>query len=81
MRYLEQLIDGEQTASLALLLKYAIEHLIDGKRTVSDICNLLVQKLETVGLSAFSENKSLPCGYAVPRIQEIYSCFNRFRRR
>ena len=81
LRYLEQLIDGEQTASLALLLKYAIEHLIDGKRTVSDICNLLVQKLETGGLSAFSENKSLPCGYAVPRIQEIYSCFNRFRRR
>ena len=37
LRYTEQLIDTEQTAALSLLLKYAVEHLIDGKRTLSEV--------------------------------------------
>ena len=32
LRYVEQLIDSEQTAALGLLLKYALEHLADGKK-------------------------------------------------
>lgn len=34
LRYVEQLIDPEQTAALGLLLKYAIEKLADDRRTV-----------------------------------------------
>lgn len=77
---LEQLIDSEQTAALALMLKYAVEHCIDGKKTLGDIVKDLEKLLETQGFSAFFEHGAICGGYAVPRIQEIYSCFNRYRR-
>ena len=80
LRYVEQLIDSEQTASLALLLKYACEHLIDRKRTLPEIITYLDTQLKRQGLSFFSEGSYIPCCYAMPRIQEIYSCFNRYRR-
>ena len=80
LRYIEQIIDSEQTAALGLLLKYALEHLADGQRTIPEIVDYLQKQIQTRGLTAFADGSSLPCGYAVPRIQEIYSCFNRYRR-
>lgn len=80
LRYVEQLIDTEQTAALGLLLKYAVEHLIHDRRTVSDIVHFLDANLREKGFSFFLEGSHIPCGYAVPRIQEIFSCFNRYRR-
>ena len=80
LRYTEQLIDAEQTAALSLLLKYAVEHLIDGKRTLPEIIEFLYQKLLQHGLSFFADGRETACGYAVPRLQEIYTCFNRYRR-
>lgn len=41
LRYTEQLIDAEQTAALGLLLKYAVEHLADGRRTLPEIVQFL----------------------------------------
>lgn len=79
LRYIEQLVDSEQTAALGLILKYALENLVDGQRTIPEIIRILSAELHRRGLSAFAEGSSLPCGYAVPRIQEIYSCFNRYR--
>lgn len=79
LRYIEQLVDTEQTACLGLLLKYAIEHLIDGKRTLPEIAEYLIEELNRKGF-AFLNNGTISCGYALPRPQEIYSCFNRFRR-
>lgn len=80
LRYVEQLIDPEQTAALGLLLKYTIEKLADGTRTIDDIVKYLADQLKHKGLSFLSEGSYIPCGYAMPRIQEIYSCFNRYRR-
>lgn len=80
LRYTEQLIDTEQTAALSLLLKYAVEHLIDGKRTLSEVVELLHNRLRQQGLSFLSGNSEIACGYALPRLQEIYACFNRYRR-
>lgn len=80
LRYTEQLIDTEQTAALSLLLKYAVEHLIDGKHTLSEVVELLHSRLRQQGLSFLSENSEIACGYAMPRLQEIYACFNRYRR-
>ena len=76
LRYIEQLIDSEQTGTLGALLKYAVEQLIDGKRTLPEIVELLCSKLEKEGLSFLAEGY-ISCGYAVPRRQEIYACFNR----
>lgn len=79
LRYQEQLIDGEQTAALGLLLKYAVEHLVDGKRTIAEIVELLQKKLEEEGMQAVAERGEISGGYVVPRKQEIYACFNRYR--
>lgn len=80
LRYIEQLTDKEHTAALGELLRYAQEYLVDGKRTISEIISVLQNKIEKDGFSAFFGNSYIPCGLAVPRIQEIFSCFNRYRR-
>lgn len=79
LRYTEQLIDTEQTAALGLLLKYAVEHLADGRRTLPEIVQFFWKNLSLHGLSFFTENQKISCGYATPRIQEIYACLNRYR--
>ena len=79
LRYIEQLIDSEQTAALGLLLKYTVEHLVDGKRTISETAQWLEQKLEQEGMVFAAEHGVISGGYAIPRIQEIYSCLNRYR--
>ena len=79
LRYTEQLIDAEQTAALGLLLKYAVEHLADGRRTLPEIVQFLWKNLSSHGLSFFTENQKISCGYAIHRIQEIYACLNRYR--
>lgn len=79
LRYTEQLIDTEQTAALGLLLKYVVEHLADGRRTLPEIVQFLWKNLSSHGLSFFTENQKISCGYAIPRIQEIYACLNRYR--
>lgn len=80
LRYIEQLIDTEQTAALSPSLKYAVEHLIDGKRTLPEIVEFLQKNLTQNGLAFFADNHKISCVFAVPRSQEIYACFNRYRR-
>ena len=38
---------------------------------------LFIVSIQT--LSFFTENQKISCGYATPRIQEIYACLNRYR--
>ena len=80
LRYVEQLTDFEQTAALAAILRYVCENLIDGRKTLDQIVRLLLHQLETKGLSSVCGTSYTPCGLAMPRPQEIYACFNRFRR-
>lgn len=79
LRYVEQLKDPEQTASLALLLSYAKEHLADGRKTIPEIADFLNRKLKENGFSFFFQNSYVPGGYAYPRLQEIHACLNRYR--
>ena len=79
LRYIEQLVDSEQTAALGLLLKYAVEHLADGRRTIAETANWLAGKLAQEGMAFVAEHGSVSGGYAIPRVQEIYACLNRYR--
>lgn len=81
LRYLEQIADSEQMASLGLLLKYACEHLVDGKKTIHDIVQWVKKELDEKGLAFLAAGGYVSGGYAMPRVQEIYSCFNRCRRK
>lgn len=80
MRYVEQIADSEQLSALAYILKYAECHVFDGKRTLRESVDILMQMIEEKGLSSICEGSYLPCGLAMPRRQEIFACFNRYRK-
>lgn len=80
VRYVEQLVDSEQLAALAYLLKYAECHIFDGRRTLTECVDALEQVMEQKGMAAVCESSYLPCGLAVPRRQEIFACMNRYRK-
>lgn len=79
LRHQEQLVDGEQAASLGLLLKYAVEHLADGNHSMAETADFLQKHIEEEGLAFFVERGQINGGYAVPRKQEICACINRYR--
>lgn len=78
LRYVEQLADSEQTSALAHLLRYGLEQVIDGKKTVGQTVQILWEILERKGWDPFCSSY-VPCGLAKPRRQELFACLNRFR--
>lgn len=78
LRYVEQLVDPEQTAYLAQLLKYIKEKGCE-EISMTDAVHLLETQIKNRGLSSVLTSSCIPCGYALPRVQEIYACFNRYR--
>lgn len=78
VRYLEQIVDSEQTTALAYLLRFGLEQGLDGKRTVRETVQLIMDTLEEKGWEALCSSY-VPCGLAIPRKQELYACLNRFR--
>lgn len=79
LRGVEQIADTEQIAALGYLLKYAGLHLVDGKCAMTEIVDLLEQKIGRDGLAALADDGYLPVNLALPRRQEIFACFNRCR--
>lgn len=79
LRYVEQLVDSEQTMALGYMVKYAKQYLFDGKRDIQEIAGLLYALVQEKGIGAVCEGRYLPCNLAVPRVQEIFACLNRCR--
>lgn len=79
LRYVEQLVDYEQTAALAQMLKYAREHCIDGRRNLSQVAETVLKQMEKRGMEAVCDGSYVPGGLAAPRRQEWYACLNRYR--
>lgn len=79
LRYVEQLVDSEQTMALGYMAKYAKKHLFDGKKELQTVVKLLEKTIQEKGLGAICESRYLPCNLAMPRTQEIYACFDRCR--
>ena len=79
LRYVEQLTDSEQVTALGYCIRYAQKHILDGRK---DLCRA-VEELEAVirkgTLSALCESSSSISCMAMPRRQEIFACFNRYR--
>lgn len=78
VRYLEQLLDSEQVNALAHLLRYGLEQVMDGKKTVRQTVEAIWSAWEKQSWKPFA-GSFVPCGLAKPRIQELYACLNRFR--
>lgn len=78
LRYVEQLVDEEQTQTLAYLLRYAKEHYGDKKSDVTGVVKALENILKIKGLAGICDKGNVPSGLAMPRTQEIFACFNRY---
>ena len=79
LRYLEQLADHEQTAALSYILAMAEKNLLDGRKTMTQLVDAICALMEEKGLAALSSGSYLPTDLAMPRRQEIFACFNRYR--
>lgn len=80
LRYLEQLKDQEQSMALAHLLKYAELKMMDGRKDLRQIGDLLEEQLDRSGLESLFERGDVSSQLARPRKQEIMACINRYRK-
>lgn len=80
LRYVEQLVDAEQLTALAYGLTYAYKHLVDGKKTLQQVIVELRTAMTQVGLERISEGGTNVPFMAYPRVQELFACFNRYRK-
>jgi len=78
LRYVEQLVDEEQTRMLSFLVRAAREEL-GGRQTVSskDLFAWLEKKLRSGGFAAACGKERIVSGLAMVRMQEVCACFNR----
>lgn len=74
LRLVEQLADTEHLNALGQLLKYAHLHFVDGKRSISEVVDLLEKTMDEKGLDVITQKP-----FARPRRQEIFACINRYR--
>ena len=77
LRYVEQLVDGEQTQALACILRYIRERWTGQQVNVREVVDQVERILETEGLAGICGERTVPSGLAMPRRQEIFACLNR----
>jgi predicted ABC-class ATPase len=78
LRFVEQVIDNEQTNLLGGLLRTLEEEYFNGKRTLEDCVNALYDRLKTEGFAAACRGQ-IPGNYAMVRRQELWAMINRYR--
>ncbi len=79
MRFVEQLIDSEQTSALAQMLRYCVENQMLDRYPVAEIVAKLQEKIKKDGLTSLSSHSYGAMGLCLPRPQEIFACLNRYR--
>jgi len=76
LRYVEQLVDSGQTLALAYMVRYARENLV-GLDVIS-VIKKLQKVVEEKGVGAICDGNIVPVGLTLPRVQEVFACFDRY---
>ena len=79
LRFVEQLIDSEQTQALAQILRFCMEKRLLERYTVAETVAYIQKETAKGGLTAVSGYSYAAMGLCMPRPQEIFACINRFR--
>ncbi len=79
LRFVEQLIDSEQTQALAQILRFCMEKRLLERYTVAETVDYIQKETAKGGLTAVSGCSYAAMGLCMPRPQEIFACINRFR--
>lgn len=79
LRGVQQIVDTEQVRALAQCLMVLEGEIFDGRKTVREAVGILADRIGEKGLTAISgPGRNVPA-MAMPRVQEIYQCVNRYR--
>lgn len=78
LRYVEQLVDEEQTAMLAQLTKLVIERFANSEVSLPEIMKYLSNQIGKEGFQCVCPKSYINGRLAMPRLQEIYACLNRY---
>ena len=76
---LEQLVDDSQTNSLAMMLDYLKNEILNNDVTLAQATDRLYQRIEQEGLEVISHHQGHPGNLALPRKQELIGTINRYR--
>jgi predicted ABC-class ATPase len=79
VKYLEQLVDPEQAMTLSCLVVDAETRLFDGRKTLQEVVEELYTRLCKFGFNGIG-GSMVGTNLAMPRKQEIFGCFNRYRK-
>lgn len=80
VRLVEQLVDSEQVAALAQMVRVIGEEgLLDGSRSLADAVDEVYRRFEHDGWWALAARGDVACGFALPRPQELFCALNRLR--
>lgn len=81
LRYVEQIVDHEQTNLLGLLLRALEEQVFNGKKLLTECVEELYQRLQQAGFSVVSgmTGSGIPGNLAMIRRQELWAMVNRYR--
>ena len=78
IRFVEQVVDNEQTNLLGAVLRTLEERYFNGRDPLSKCVRELYEELCTEGFSAASFGQ-IPGNYAMVRLQELWAMVNRYR--
>lgn len=79
LKYVEQILDPEQTTALAHALKMILEQTEGKAQDLDQLVETLWKKTEAGGLRELCPGSSYPASMAQIRKQDIYACVNRYR--
>ena len=79
IRFVEQVIDNEQTNLLGAMLRKLEERYFNGKKPLNECVNELYSGLLSRGFDAVAPSGQVPGNYAMVRRQELWAMVNRYR--
>lgn len=79
LKYVEQILDAEQTTTLSYCLKALLEQMEQKGQDASVSVENLWAQLEKRGMKSLCQGSYLPVSMAQIRKQDIYACLNRYR--
>ena len=79
LRGLEQLVDHGQTAALGYLIRYIGEKVIDGQKTLGEVVDAALRRLEQDGFLAVVGGRYCADFLSMPRRQELFFALDRMR--
>lgn len=79
LKYVEQIVDVEQTTTLSYVMKYVLEQLEKNPHTeIYELLEMICDRINEEGSGAVC-GRNVPGNLAEVRRQEIYACVNRYR--